>query len=139
MIDLFKDFSSEENADYTIYCKKCKKEIYPYSQTQIAHSPDILIIYINKVIDHIYYDNYIIFPYELNLDHYIEHDKQSQNYNLIGIIEHHGSESGGHYTSECKNFIDKKWYEFNDSFADEINIEKNSKSRTVMLLFYQRK
>lgn len=136
--ELFDEYSSMQDANYTIYCKECKKEIYPYSQTLIAHCPDILIIYINKVIDHVYYDNYIIFPKKLDLTKYIKQDNKMQCYNLIGIIEHNGSESGGHYTSKCYNFKDKNWYKFNDSYVDETNIENDSKSRTVMLLFYQR-
>lgn len=36
-------------------------------------------------------------------------------YDLYGVVNHHGSLYGGHYTAYCQNFLDKKWYEFNDS------------------------
>ena len=81
----------------------------------------------------------------MELTKYIKQDiNKKPYYNLIGILEHNGSESGGHYTSKCKNFVDEKWYKFNDSFVDEITSSNNNeniniKSRSVMLLFYQRK
>ena len=140
--ELIEDFSSKKENEYTIKCQKCKKEVIPYSKMLIAHSPDILIIYINKVIDHIYYDNNIIFPCKLDLNTYIKQEDKMQNYNLIGIIEHNGTESFGHYTSKCYNFIDGNWYSFNDSFVDKEIIpnykDNYSKSSEVMLLFYKR-
>ena len=141
---LFESYFSKQDDDCSILCKTCGKEVKPYSKTEIVHCPDILIIYINKVIDKKYYDNYINFPNELNLEKYIMQDKNKKKiYDLTGFIEHSGSEFGGHYTSKCKNFEDEKWYNFNDSFVDEVIIPKkqNGKidSNDVIILFYQRK
>ena len=140
---LFESYFSKQDDDYPIFCKTCGKEVKSHSKTEIVHCPDILIIYINKVIDNKYYDNYINFPNELNLENYIMLDTtKKKNYGLIGFIEHTGSELGGHYTSKCKNFEDGKWFEFNDSFVDETSIpnfkENDSKSQNVIILFYQR-
>ena len=41
-------------------------------------------------------------------------------YDLYGVVNHYGSLGGGHYTAFCQNFINKKWYEFNDSRVSEI-------------------
>lgn len=54
-------YSSEQKSDYTIKCENLGKEIDPIIQIE-AISPDILIIYINKLINHKYYDNIINFP-----------------------------------------------------------------------------
>lgn len=138
---LFKSYFTEQDDEYPMFCKNCGKEGKSYSKTEIVHCPDILIIYINKVIDNKYYDNFIYFPNSLELKNYISQDTHKQKtYDLIGFIEHAGSEYGGHYTSKCKNFEDEKWYKFNDSFADQTTVPQNiDKSNTLIILFYQRR
>lgn len=138
---LFDSYSSNQNLDYNIFCPHCKKEVAAYSKNEISHTPDILIIYINKVICHRYYDNIIKFPKELNLTNYISEDKnKSKEYELTGFIEHYGSEFSGHYISKCKNFLDNEWYKFNDTLAILYNkILANNRSQSVIILFYQRK
>ena len=49
---LLDSFFSEENTDYNIFCDNCKNNVKPHMKIEITHSPDILIIYINKVIEH---------------------------------------------------------------------------------------
>ena len=138
--DLIKSYSSKTDAKYSTKCPKCKstKEVQIYNENKIIHTPDILIIYINKVIENYYYNNKIIFPSILDLTKEMDYEKEkNQKFNLIGIINHSGSENAGHYTANCKNFIDNIWYEYNDIFAYEIeNIPKESEK--VMILFYER-
>ena len=43
---------------------------------------------------------------------------EGQFYNLKGIIVHQGLSDVGHYFSLIK--IKEKWYEFNDTYVDEI-------------------
>ena len=106
-----------------------------HKQTLIVRWPDILIIYINKDIDNIYYDNYIIFPNKLDLVGCVKQDI----YNLISLIEYLGTEFGEHYKWKCYIFIDKNC---NDSIVHEINIQNYKenfiKSRNIIILFYQR-
>jgi uncharacterized UBP type Zn finger protein len=39
---------------------------------------------------------------------------ESVMYDLIGVLNHFGS-GGGHYTAFCKNFVDEKWYNYDDN------------------------
>ena len=41
----------------------------------------------------------------------------------------------GHYTAYCKNFMDGKWYEFNDNCVDQVQ-ESSIISSEAYLLFY---
>ena len=45
---------------------------------------------------------------------------------------------GGHYTAFCKNFIDRKWYEFNDSRVREIS-PKDVVTEDAYVLFFRRR
>jgi len=64
--------------------------------------------------------------------------KSSCIYDLFGVVNHSGSVNFGHYTANCKNWKDGKWYNFNDSFVSEVS-EKDIVSRSAYLLFYERK
>lgn len=146
LYQLLDSYSEEKKGDNHLDCPYCNKKVSAIQKMEIAHSPDILIIYINKVIDEDYYKNNISFPFKLDLTKYVKNEKnKTQIFNLIGTIEHHGNKLNGHYISKCKNFLDGKWYDFNDSFVLEdsltsniIDKGKNLNSNYVMLLFYQR-
>ena len=105
-------------------------------KNEIIHTPDILIIYINKVIDNNYYNNTIIFPFQLDLSNEIN-VKKNEKFDLKGILNHIGGEYSGHYTAICKNFIDNYWYEYNDDIVNYVDNLSN-KSEKVMILFYER-
>lgn len=38
-------------------------------------------------------------------------------YDLYGVVNHSGSLGGGHYTAQCFNRVENKWFNFNDSFV----------------------
>ena len=58
-------------------------------------------------------------------------------YDLFGVCNHGGGAQGGHYTAFIKN-SNGKWYEFNDTFVNEIN-EANVISPNSYCLFYRKK
>ena len=59
-------------------------------------------------------------------------------YDLYGVVNHHGSLYGGHYTAYCLNFLDHKWYEFNDSRVSKMS-SKEVVSVYSYVLFYRRR
>jgi ubiquitin carboxyl-terminal hydrolase 4/11/15 len=59
-------------------------------------------------------------------------------YELYGVVNHYGSMGGGHYTAFCRNFLNNRWYEFDDSRVSEIN-PKSAVSESAYVLFYRRK
>jgi ubiquitin carboxyl-terminal hydrolase 8 len=58
-------------------------------------------------------------------------------YDLFGVCNHGGGAQGGHYTAFIKN-SSGKWYEFNDTFVNEIN-EANVISPNSYCLFYRKR
>ncbi|VDI45341.1 ubiquitin carboxyl-terminal hydrolase 31 [Mytilus galloprovincialis] len=59
-------------------------------------------------------------------------------YDLYGVCNHYGNMLGGHYTAFCKNPLDGKWYEFDDSKVKAIS-ETEVKKSSAYLLFYQKR
>ena len=58
----------------------------------------------------------------LNLDDLaLNQNVGNHKYRLIGIINHFGGISGGHYTAFCRNQLNNKWYDFDDSDVTEIS------------------
>lgn len=65
-------------------------------------------------------------------------EKKPIYYELYGVVNHYGSLGGGHYTALCRNFLNNRWYEFNDSHVEEIS-PKDIVSPDSYVLFYRRK
>jgi hypothetical protein len=89
-------------------------------------------------------EQYIDFDLDnVSFDKYVENEKyRNRKYELIGIINHTGGYYGenkiysGHFTSINKNFIDNKWYRFNDL---DIKCTKHIKSKDAYILVYKNK
>lgn len=60
-------------------------------------------------------------------------------YNLVGVVNHSGDIDFGHYTADCKNPINGRWYDFNDSSVHEISRKDDFRSSSPYLLFYAKK
>jgi|JI10StandDraft_1071094.scaffolds.fasta_scaffold109524_7 ubiquitin C-terminal hydrolase len=64
--------------------------------------------------------------------------EESNIYDLYAISNHMGSLYGGHYTAHCKNSLDGRWYEFNDSSVGRTN-ESHLVCSSAYVLFYRRR
>ena len=74
---------------------------------------------------------------DLDLSKYILSESNiGDKYDLIGVINHYGGESFGHYTAYCLN--GGKWFEYNDDSVTYIK-EDNVVSSQAYVLFYKRK
>jgi len=134
---------------FDLYTKKetiSELELYKYKDKYIQikkeikfwSTPKILIILlkrfnndgnkINKNVD---------FPLEyLNLNKYcVGYKRQNNIFNLIGVCNHIGSLSGGHYYSYCKT--DNKWFNFNDTEVNSLE-ESDIITNKAYCLFYRK-
>lgn len=75
-------------------------------------------------------------PYVLNESE--QTNKDDCLYDLYGVSQHMGSLGGGHYTACCKNPLDNKWYDFNDSSCRKTS-ESSAVDKNAYLLFYKRR
>ena len=69
-------------------------------------------------------------------EYILSENNKGSKYDLIGVINHYGGESFGHYTAYCLN--GDKWIEYNDESLSQIR-EKNVISSAAYVLFYKRR
>ena len=68
----------------------------------------------------------------------LNHNYKGYLYELVGVINHIGTQYGGHNYSYCKNFFIDQWYEYNDDKIYPID-EENICTKFGFLLFYELK
>ncbi|KAL4445628.1 hypothetical protein ABPG74_006179 [Tetrahymena malaccensis] len=150
LVDLLKAFLKEENLDDDYYCSKCKARTKSRRQFELYKLPQILVIHLKRFNFGRSYRNKISssvsFPVtDFDVSQFIQsstdNSVKNSRYELFGIVNHSGSLSGGHYTSESLNPYDGKWYNYNDSHAgsisqESINKYQSSGRSSPYLLFY---
>ena len=140
--DCFNYYENIENCKG--YCSKCDNEEDIQKTTKLYTIPDIFIIHFRRTGNSYKDERFIDFELDdVSFDKYIENEKyRNRKYELIGIINHTGGYYGenkiysGHFTSINKNFIDNKWYRFNDL---DIKCTKHIKSKDAYILVYKNK
>lgn len=79
---------------------------------------------------------------ELDLSRLIQHSKhpstRNPTYRLVGVVNHSGDINFGHYTADCRNPLNGKWYNFNDSHVSETRLASSFESAAPYLLFYSK-
>ena len=142
-------YIQEEKLDAmnTWYCRKCKDHKQAFKVMKIMRLPKILIIHLKrfKKTHHRYgvsiskNTDYISYPFDLDMKRYVVNkDNPNTKYELYGVVNHYGEVGGGHYKATCQNFIDGKWYEFDDSRVSKASRDE-AKSEYAYVLFYRLK
>lgn len=126
------------------YCPKCKEHTQATKKIEIWSAPDILTIHLKRFesvqsfSDKI--DITVDFPIEgLDLTKYVANEHGTHIYDLFAVDNHYGGLGGGHYTAYVKNFVDGKWYYFNDSRVSYVDDPRESIKGSAYLLFYRRR
>ena len=102
--------------------------------------PNILVITLQRFSNNFSKNNILVtFPiYNLDMtDYVIGYNNNTFVYDLIGICNHSGSISGGHYT--CFSKTNNNWYHYNDSNATLVKNENDIISNNAYCLFYKKK
>ncbi|EAR83728.2 ubiquitin carboxyl-terminal hydrolase (macronuclear) [Tetrahymena thermophila SB210] len=136
------------------YCSKCKRHVLATKQMEIYNTPKILIIHLKRFksgnvrnFGRYYFESggkkindLIDFPIE-NLDmtkYVLGSNGKPQIYDLFAVSQHYGGMGGGHYTACAQNFLNKRWYNFNDSHVSQSSAEQAVCS-AAYVLFYRRR
>lgn len=126
----------------TWYCPTCKVHRRVTKKFDLWKLPNILIIQLKRFSftkggDKI--DSLVDFPLtNLRLAKYIINPtEQDVKYDLVGVINHYGTLSGGHYTAYCKNQKCGRWFCFDDDNVTPIRSE-DILGQAAYVLFYMR-
>ncbi len=144
LLDLLEKFGKLEQLteDNKWFCPKCKIDQLAKKKIEIFTCPEILILHLKRFKNVSKLENLVKFPIEnLDMGKYIIYNENTVNdniYDLFAVGNHFGFLSGGHYIAYCKNFLDDKWYEFNDGYVEEID-ENKIVSSSAYVLFYKRR
>ena len=152
LYDCLNLFNSEEilDGDNEWYCNICKKHRDVNKKMDIFKTPYYLIIQLKRfkqdnemghrsifnIFNSSKNSEFIDFPIkDFDLSKYIlSKNNEGEKYDLIGVINHYGGSSFGHYTAYCLN--GGQWLKYDDesvSFIDQKNVISNS----AYVLFYK--
>ncbi|QSZ33484.1 hypothetical protein DSL72_005052, partial [Monilinia vaccinii-corymbosi] len=146
--DCLDEFGKEEILSEmdTWYCPRCKEHRRASKKFEIWRTPDILIMHLKRFSSIGYrrdkVDALVTFPIEgLDLSSRVVERQEGKEeiYDLIAIDDHWGGLGGGHYTAFAKNFVDGRWWSYNDASVDLVKNPSNMITSSAYLLFYRRR
>ena len=129
-----------------------KKKVDTEKSNLIWESPKILVIVIKRF-EYCFtgakkLNNIVNFPItDFDISEYLHenHISKYKTYDLFAINNHTNFSnfgfngiSFGHYYSYCKNYLDNKWYNYDDKNVDEIEEDKLI-TQNAYMLFYRAK
>lgn len=133
---------SEENA---WYCNRCKELRRASKTLEIWTLPEVLVIHLKRFgANRGFRDKLEVlvdFPIDgLDLNERVGlSEGKDHTYELFAVDNHYGGLGGGHYTAYAKNFLDQKWYDYNDSSVSSVGNPERVVTPSAYLLFYRRR
>eukprot|EP00003_Mantamonas_plastica_P012261 TRINITY_DN221_c0_g1_i8.p1 TRINITY_DN221_c0_g1~~TRINITY_DN221_c0_g1_i8.p1 ORF type:complete len:536 (+),score=119.67 TRINITY_DN221_c0_g1_i8:1268-2875(+) len=126
-------------------CEHCDKFTDSEKSYEVWKLPEVLCIHLKRF----RYDYFgskvsteVHFPLtNLDMDMHLaaEADQQESIYNLVGLVNHSGGLSGGHYIAYARNYKTESWYEFDDSYVTKMDDEKSVQDVEAYVLFFERR
>ncbi|UJR16171.1 hypothetical protein I4U23_003081 [Adineta vaga] len=118
LVDLIRDFCQEDTLDGDYYCQTCQKyQEARHKITIIQPLPSTLIIQLKRFpFDNTSRKIDTLIRFEFKYQNLLSHDDQ---YELSAILLHSGNLACGHYTALARNYVTKRWYQFDDIRNDK--------------------
>ncbi|KAG6228008.1 hypothetical protein E4U34_005051 [Claviceps purpurea] len=128
------------------YCPRCKEHRRASKKFDLWKTPDILVAHLKRFSNSGWrrdkLDVLVDFPIEgLDLTSRViqKEDGKAEIYDLIAVDDHYGALGGGHYTANARNFVDGRWYNYNDSSVHLVSEPSSVVTSAAYLLFYRRR
>jgi ubiquitin C-terminal hydrolase len=134
----------DENNLYN--CTNCSQKVKAICQQKLLKTPKYFIIHFKRF-NHVMQGgnaiitklkNLIKYDKVIDIKNLMVKDSFNTKYELVGGINHMGEYSGGHFTAFASN--NNKWYNFNDSHVNHINIPETDiplSPNAYMLIYKQ--
>jgi len=136
-------FSEDELKGDNMYsCERCKKLRNGLKYSKVTQLPETLCIHLKRFRHDFAFSSKIstrvTFPLTgLDLGPWLHKDCVSSQvlYDLVGVICHHGTAGGGHYTSYAYNSLNGNWYHYDDSIVSEVDPATVSNAEAYVLFY----
>eukprot|EP00092_Neocalanus_flemingeri_P013617 GFUD01014686.1.p1 GENE.GFUD01014686.1~~GFUD01014686.1.p1 ORF type:complete len:869 (-),score=276.78 GFUD01014686.1:537-2954(-) len=138
-------FSADELKGDNMYsCDKCKKLRNGLKFSQVTRLPDTLCIHLKRFRHDFAFSSKIStrvsFPLSgLEMSNWLHPSlsstASSSSYSLSGVVCHHGTAGGGHYTCYCYHPDTDTWYEYDDSLVREVDRQTVLNSEAYVLFY----
>ena len=136
-------FSADELKGDNMYsCEKCGKLRNGLKYSKVVKLPEVLVVHLKRFRHDYMFSSkisqHVAYPLTgLNLQPFLHRDCVSdvRQYSLYGVICHHGSVGGGHYTAVAQNATNGEWYEFDDEIVSHISAESVLRSQAYVLFY----
>jgi len=136
-------FSADELKGDNMYsCEKCKKLRNGVKFSSIVELPEILTIHLKRFRHEPLFSSkissHIAFPIRgLDMKPWTSRECTSKvtTYDLVGVVVHHGTAGGGHYTSYGYNEPSSQWIEFDDSSTRPVSVETVANCQAYVLFY----
>eukprot|EP00092_Neocalanus_flemingeri_P044100 GFUD01048775.1.p1 GENE.GFUD01048775.1~~GFUD01048775.1.p1 ORF type:complete len:752 (-),score=182.43 GFUD01048775.1:65-1999(-) len=125
-------------------CDKCKKLRNGLKFSQVTRLPDTLCIHLKRFRHDFAFSSKIStrvsFPLSgLEMSNWLHPSlsstASSSSYSLSGVVCHHGTAGGGHYTCYCYHPDTDTWYEYDDSLVREVDRQTVLNSEAYVLFY----
>jgi len=138
-------FSADELKGDNMYsCDKCKKLRNGLKYSQVTRLPDTLCVHLKRFRHDFAFSSKIStrvsFPLSgLDMTSWLHPSlastSSSSTYSLSGVVCHHGTAGGGHYTCYCYHPYTGAWYEYDDSLVREVDRQTVMNSEAYVLFY----
>ena len=128
-------------------CNTCKNKgivtAEAIQKTEISKMSEVLIIQLKRFCKEGKWQkkkyNVVDFPLILDMSPY-SGGTQPHEYELFGVVNHHGGLASGHYTALCRDTTEtKSWVSHDDQWTSEKIEESKISKKEAYILFYKRK
>ncbi|XP_076455009.1 ubiquitin carboxyl-terminal hydrolase 20-like [Babylonia areolata] len=135
-------FSADELKGDNMYsCDQCKKLRNGLKFSKVLELPEVLCIHLKRFRHEFFsskINTYISFPlHSLDMKPYLHKDCKNEVtlYDLVGVVCHHGTAGGGHYTAYCLNTSNDQWYEYDDMYVTEVDVSQVINCEAYVLFY----
>jgi len=135
-------FSADELKGDNMYsCEKCNKLRNGLKYSQVTELPDTLCIHLKRFRHDFAFSSKIgtrvQFEEVVDMSPWLhaECSSRERTYRLSGVVCHHGTSGGGHYTCYNYNHVSATWHEFDDSIVREVSLQTVLASEAYVLFY----
>lgn len=123
LLSMIEQFLKEEVLADDYFCSNCKQPRQSRRKLSLFRLPRVLVLQLKRFSYGKWrkekINSRVSFPGTLDLSRLVTESKDASTHNssyvLTGVVNHSGGIDFGHYTAECRNSFNQKWYTFNDS------------------------